>query len=61
MVALVAYMFLIANKQGHLWGVCPMFAYFCVVARVESRDVRLARAEALVATGEPSSVGATAA
>lgn len=61
LVALVAYMFLIANKQGHLWGVCPMFAYFCIMSRIERRDARLGRTNVVPAPGNPPGVGAAAA
>lgn len=61
LVALVTYLFLIANKQGHLWGVCPMFAYFCVVARIERRDSRLGRDEGILGSDAPSGAGAAAA
>lgn len=36
-VALAAYQFLLSNKQGHLWGVCPMFLIFILICRVRIR------------------------
>lgn len=36
-IALAAYQFLLSNKQGHLWGVCPMFMFFLLVCRARMR------------------------
>jgi len=41
-IALAAYQFLLSNKQGHLWGVCPMFMFFLLVSRVRMRHDALA-------------------
>jgi hypothetical protein len=40
-VALAAYQFLLANKQGYLWGVGLSFLHWILLARVDARDVSL--------------------
>lgn len=40
LLALVAYQFLLSNKQGELWGVTPLFMLGCIVTRLQIRYTR---------------------
>ena len=48
-VALLAYQFLLSNKQGELWGIMPFFMLACIVTRLEIRYSRWPAEEAALA------------
>lgn len=40
LLGLMAFQFLLSNKQGELWGVTPFFMIACIVTRLETRYTR---------------------